>query len=167
MPASRQTLSFETSGNAVYGNRWGRDRYMDVYGQDNFVYYQNVKGIMSVSSDVAYTATVQSSLTPVVLARIPYNDKANDISTGIKINMQYMRQIRSLGISRKGDLLINASSLPTGNTATVTDSYTYIGASDSGITFMADLNTVTNQVRVLYTSTTNLGTLEFTYNILQ
>lgn len=155
-------IVFETNGNVTYGNKWGRDRYMDVYGVDANTYYSNVRGATLVSSDVAYTATVQTSVTPVVLARIPYH------GTGQKINLQYIRHLQSLGISRKGDLLINVANLPSvGNTATVTDSYTYIGASDGGITFMADLNTVTNQVRVLYTSTTNLGTLEFQYNYLQ
>lgn len=167
--ASQQShlISFETDGNTVYGNRWGRDRYINVYGLDSTTYYPSVRGAMLVSSDVAYTATVQTSVTPVVLARIPYNPKPNATATGIKINMQYMRQIRSLGISRKGDLVINVADLPTGNTATVTDTYSYHGVTDGGITFMADLNTVTNQVRVMYTSTTNLGTLEFQYNILQ
>jgi len=156
-------VTFETNGNVSYGNKWGRDRYMDVYGLDSTTYYSNVRGATFVSSDVAYTATVQTSLaTPIVLARIPYH------GTGQKINVQYIRHLQSLGISRKGDLLVNVANLPLfGNTATVTDSFSYIGASDGGITFMADLNTVTNQVRILYTSTTNLGTLEFQYSYLQ
>jgi hypothetical protein len=107
---------------------------------------------------MTFTATVTATSVATVLTRLPF---ANSDQT---ILVKYIRSNPTLGVSRKGELTINITTATTPNTA-VTDRFSYVGSTDGGIEFTADINT--NTVKLLYTSTNNFGTLEYQYSYLQ
>lgn len=152
-------IKFGTSGNSSTEDRFDREGRLIKENNDAWTFKSSISGRAMYQNNVAFTATIQTSIvTPVTLARIPY--AGNDQT----VKVQYIMNKQSVGISRKGDLLIN---IALGTTATVTDSYTYIGSDDGGLTFTANLSTITNTIKVQYTSTNALGTLEYKYSYLQ
>jgi hypothetical protein len=152
-------INFGTSGNSSTEDRFDREDTLIKANNDAWTFKPSIKGRAMYQNNVAFTTTIQTSIsTPVTLARIPY--AGNDQT----VKVQYILNKQSVGISRKGDLLV---SVALGTTATVTDSYTYVGSNDGGMTFTANLNTVTNTIKVQYNSTNAIGTLEYKYSYLQ
>jgi len=151
-------IYFGTDGNVSVEDKFRRTYYMNINGDDSFVYLPTVQGNTYVNSNMTFTATVTATSVATVLTRLPF---ANSDQT---ILVKYIRSNPTLGVSRKGELTINITTATTPNTA-VTDRFSYVGSTDGGIEFTADINT--NTVKLLYTSTNNFGTLEYQYSYLQ
>jgi hypothetical protein len=158
-------IDFATSGNISQGDKFEREWYVVSQNNDAYSYVPSVSGRITYQPGVAYTATIYDNISsPTAITRIPYG------SGDQTINLQYILSVSNKTFSRKGNLTISVS---LGSTATVTDSYTYVGSGDGGVTFSANLNTVTNTVKVLYTNSTAGGgypadkaALEYQYNYL-
>jgi hypothetical protein len=131
---------------------------MNVNGNDTFVYLPTVQGNTYVNSNMTFTATVTATSVATVLTRFPFAGSDQTII------VKYIRSNPTLNVSRRGELTISITTATTPNTA-VKDNFSYIGSSDGGIEFTADVNT--NTVKLLYTSTNSFGTLEYQYSYLQ
>jgi hypothetical protein len=151
-------IYFGTDGNVSQEDKFRRTYYMNTNGDDSFVYLPTVQGNTYVNSNMTFTATVISTSTSAVLARFPFSNSDQTIL------VKYIRSNPTLGVSRRGELTISITTATTPNTA-VKDNFSYIGSSDGGIEFSADVNT--NTVKLLYTSTNSYGTLEYQYSYLQ
>jgi len=150
-------IYFGTDGNVSQEDKFRRTYYMNVNGDDTFVYLPTVQGNAYINSNMTFTATVINTVTATVLTRFPYAGSDQTIL------VKYIRSIPQIGVSRRGELTISVTTATTPNTA-VKDNFSYVGA-DGGIEFSADVNT--NTVKLLYTSTTYYGTLEYQYSYLQ
>ncbi len=159
-PASA-VIEFQAPGCVSVNDRFDRDYNFKVYSTATTVYMAPLKNRQVVLERLASTATLQTSVVPLAFAKLPYTD------TDQKINFEYIVSKTSLGISRKGNLLISVNKIAPSPTITVTENYTYVGSSDGGIEFSADLNTATSTISVYYTSINSIGTLEYSYSSLQ
>lgn len=117
-----------------------------------------VAGPTSINDGTVYTSNLSTSTT---LARFPFNGSEQTL----RVDYNLLKSAAS--ISRKGQLLVNASVLGGVPSANVTDNYSYTGNSDGNLNFSASLNTVTNTVSLNYTSSDTLGTITYKFNILQ
>jgi len=151
-------IYFGTDGNVSQEDKFRRTYYMNTNGDDSFVYLPTVQGNTYVNSNMTFTATVISTSTSAVLARFPFANRDQTIL------VKYIRSIPQIGVSRRGELTISVTTATAPNTS-VKDDFSYVGNSDGGIEFTADVNT--NTVKLLYTSTTYYGTLEYQYSYLQ
>ena len=131
---------------------------MNINGDDTFVYLPTIQGNTYVNSNMTFTATVTATSVATVLTRFPYAGSDQTIL------VKYIRSIPQIGVSRRGELTISVTTATTPNTS-VKDNFSYVGSTDGGIEFTADVNT--NTVKLLYTSTTYYGTLEYQYSYLQ
>jgi Pectate lyase superfamily protein/Major tropism determinant N-terminal domain len=157
-------ISYNTPGNVSIGDKVARETYLAVYGLDNMNYPPTVHGKTYIESGKTYSTSI-TGYAESVLTRLPYSNSDQ------KIKLQYVLNKHDQGFSRKGDLTVSVSNLVLGTTATVTDNFTFVDTSgtygDGGISFTADVNTLTNQVRVLYYSEDPYGTLDYQYSYLQ
>jgi hypothetical protein len=161
LAAASPVIQFDAPGNVSTGDRFDRLNSINVLGQVSTVFVPAIQGRLGISETVAITATIQSSVIPVTFCKIPYSN------TDQAINLQYIVNKQSLGISRKGNLLISVSKIAPDPVITLTETYSYVGSNSGGIEFNVALNTATTTVSVYYTSTNSFGTLEYQYNILQ
>jgi hypothetical protein len=161
---TNRIVTFLSPGNVSIGDIFRRDRFITTSGTDGSIYPSTISGKTYIESNKTYSTSIVA-ITNTVLARIPFS------SSDQKINLQYILNKRDLGFSRKGTLTISICNLVSGTTTAVTDSYNYVDTAgtngDGGITFSADITTATNQVRVLYYSTSPTGTLDYQYSYLQ
>lgn len=151
-------IYFGTDGNVSVEDKFRRTYYMNVSGDDSFVYLPTIQGNAYIESKTAFTATVTATSVATVLTRFPFANKDQTIL------VKYIRSNPTLGVSRRGELTISVTTATAPNTS-VTDNFSYVGNSDGGIEFSADVNT--NTVKLLYTSTNSYGTLEYQYSYLQ
>ena len=153
-------IDFKAPGNVSIGDKFDREYIVNISGNDSTVLYPLVSGKMTFSGIVT-TSTLSTSLIPLTFCRIPYTNGDQSI------NVQYILNKQTLGISRKGNLLISVNKIAPTPTVTLTETYSYVGSSNGGLTFSAGLNTATNTIAVSYVSGNNIGTLEYFYNVLQ
>lgn len=165
-------INFISKGNVSIEDKFSRDTTMvestDDYFKDTVTYPQNIGGHLFVQPNTVFVKAISSVASPPdidpeesrTLVRIPY--AGNDQT----INLQYVVNQYTPGNSRKGNLTINVTSLLTGISASVTDSYSYVG-DDCAINFDADVHFSTNQVRVTYTGTNRTSTITYKYNYLK
>ena len=170
--AQSSIISFISLGNVSIEDKFSRDSSIfentDEYYKNSVVYPQNISGSVFVQPNTVFTKSINElsappgidPVTPNLLTRLPY---AGSDQT---INVQYTVNQYVLGNSRKGNLTINVSSLVTGITAFVTDSYTYTG-DDCAITFSASIHQPTNQVRISFTGTNRTSDISYKYNYLK
>jgi len=154
-------IQFDAPGNTSTGDRFDRENNINVSGAIDTVFPPSVKGRLGLLEKVASTSTIQSSSIPVTFCKIPYSN------TDQAINLQYIVNKQTLGISRKGNLLISVNKVAPDPTVSLTETYSYVGSNSGGIEFNVGLNTATTTVSVYYTSTNSLGTLEYQYSLLQ
>jgi hypothetical protein len=154
-------INFQTNGNSSTEDRFERDNYLADVDTSNYI--SPIAGRVSYTPNTVFTATISATYGyPTVLTRFPY-DGNNQV-----ITIDYARSYAPLDRARKGQLVIRASgSLASGSTATIVDTYTYSGYDDGGISFIADLNTSSNTIKLLYQSTDNFGLLEYRYNYMK
>jgi hypothetical protein len=161
-------INFQSAGNVAFENRFERETFILQNGNDASKVPPSVLGKTHVYSNKTFSTNIQDDIynvTPTTLVRIPYSNSDQ------KIKLQYIANKNTVGFSRKGELTISVSKLALGTTASVTESYTYIDQSgtygDGGLSFLAEISTVTNQVKVLYSSDDGIGTLDYQYSYLQ
>lgn len=159
-PAS-SIIYFQAPGCKSVCDVFERDENIKTLGTSTTVYIAPIKGRLVINETVASTASLVTSLVPYELAKIPYSD------TDQKIDFEYIVSKQSLGISRKGNLLINVNKVSPSPTVTFTENYSYVGSSDGGVEFSVGLNTATNTIYVYYTSINSIGSLEFNHRIFQ
>ena len=102
------------------------------------------------------TATIIASTTTVAITTFPFS------GTQSSVNVQYNLYMPSIPTARTGTLLMNSAILSTITTATITDTYSYIGSSNGGLTFSVSLNTVTSTLTLGYSGTTSTGSITYT-----
>jgi Pectate lyase superfamily protein len=153
-------IEFQAPGNISIGDRFDRVHVVNLGGSDSTILSPIIKGRVDYTGVVS-TATITTSASPLTFCRIPYTDSDQ------AINMQYIINKQSLGISRKGNLLISVSKVAPNPTVSVTENYSYVGSSSGDLTFTASLNTATNAIYVGYVSGNSFGTLEYFYRVLQ
>lgn len=118
-----------------------------------------IKGASYSDNPVITTASIVTSATPVVFVQLPLS------GTEQSIKVRYIVDKSSAGISRSGELSINVAL--GGTVAAVTDRHAWQGPNDGDITFSASINTLTNIVAVAYTSTNDVGVIQFNYTNFQ
>jgi hypothetical protein len=153
-------IDFQAPGNVSIGDKFDREYIVNISGNDSTVLNPLVSGKVTFSGIVT-TSTLSTSLIPLTFCRIPYTNGDQSI------NLQYIVNKQTLGISRKGNLLISVNKIAPAATVTLTETYSYVGASNGDLTFSAGLNTATNTISVSYVSGNSIGTLEYFYNVLQ
>jgi len=160
LDSASAVIEFQAPGNISIGDRFDRTSVVDLQGNDSTILQPTIKGKVDYTGVVS-TSTISTSASPLPFCRIPYTDSDQ------AINLQYIINKQSLGISRKGNLLISVSKVAPVPTISVTETYSYVGASNGDLTFSASLNTATNAISVNYISGNSFGTLEYFYKVLQ
>jgi len=165
-------ITFLSKGNISVEDKFSRDTTMiessDEYYKNTITYPQNISGHVFLQPNTVFTKAISSVASPPdidpvdlnILTRIPY------AGTDQTINLQYTVNQYTQGNSRKGNLLVNVTSLLSGISANVTDSYTYVG-DDCAINFSAEVSFSTNQVKITYTGTNRTSTIAYKYNYLK
>ena len=152
-------IQFGSKGNTTTQDKFDRESYVIQHNNDTYNFVAPVKGSISYESGVAYKGGIVGGSVETTLLRVPFS--------GVDQIIKVQYNISKTTVSRKGELLINVSTgLATGSTATITDSYTFYGDNDGNINFGVSLNQTNNTVKVLYTSLSSIGTLEYKYNYL-
>lgn len=160
-------VNFETQGNVALENKFERETYITVDGNDSSKYPPSVQGKAYIESRKTFSSYIfqGSEFAPSLLTRLPYSNSDQ------KIKLQYIANKPSVGFSRKGELTLNVYKVDTEEDVTVTDSYTYVDVSgtygDGGMTFSAILDTGTKQVKIYYSSVDAFGTIDYQYSYLQ
>ena len=120
-----------------------------------------VSGHASIEPQSVLSTNIVQSASPTTLVKLPFNGSEQSI------RVDYNVLKLASNISRKGELLINASVLGVTPAAVVTDRFSYVGSNDGGLEFSATLNTATNTVVLGYTSTDAVGTITYKFSQLQ
>lgn len=155
-------IKFSTMGNIVSDNY--SSRFTNIYNTQttsNSSVSLIVDGRAYMNYDGVYTSGIIGSTTTVALASLPFNGPEESIRVDYNV-------IKSTAdIARKGQLFISATILSGIASASVTDTYSYIGPTDGGLEFTATLNTNSNLVILGYTSPDSLGTITYKFSQLQ
>lgn len=80
-----------------------------------------------------------------------------------KITISYLLKKPTSNISRSGEIILYLNN----NTVTITDNFSYNGASDGGLEFSAQLDSTNNMLSLAYTSLDDDGHVTYTINYLQ
>jgi hypothetical protein len=152
-------INFLSQGNTSTGDNFRR--FLDLGTSGSVTTFKPlVSGKNYVDYNAVYSSSIANSATPTLLSNFPYVSDQ-------EYKVHYSVVKAPLGVSRKGDILINVSLLGSNTTATITDSYTYSGNSDGGVEFSVALNTSTNTVRLGYTSPDAVGTISYKFSQFQ
>ena len=160
-------IHFESVGNMAQENFMNRETYILENGTNNSKYPPSIKGKTYVQSSRTYSddVTYGTPANPTLLARLPFSN------TDQKFQIQYIVNKPTVGLTRKGDLLVSVGKLNIGTTATVTEHYSYNDLSgvygDGDFAFTAVVDTSTNQVKVFYSCSDSLGTIDYQYSYFQ
>lgn len=152
-------INFISEGNTSEGDNFRR--FFELNTSTSITKFNPlVSGKTYVDHTAVNSKNVVFSPTATLLANFPY--------TGDQEYKVHYSVVKSpLGVSRKGDLVINVSLLGLNTTATITDSYTYSGSSDGGVDFSVALNTATTTVSLGYTSPDAIGTINYKFSQFQ
>lgn len=154
-------IKFDSYGCVSIEDRFYRDDYIkSQIDNSDLVYFPPVSGHTFIQSNRAGVTEIQNTTgaEPQTFLKIPFSGSDQTI------NVQYIVAKPTLGITRKGELTVNAApDLFPG----ISDRYTYSGTGDGDINFSVLLNEDTKTISMLYTSTNSVGTLEFRYTTLQ
>lgn len=149
-------INFVSQGNNSVGDYFAR--FNSINNTTSTVSFKPlVEGYSYTDQPAVYAVSVVASTTTTVLSKFPY-------TTDQSYKVQYSVVKVPSGVSRKGELLINLSQLGSNTTATVTDSYTYTGATDGGVVFTVGLNTATTTVSLGYTSPDAYGSISYKFS---
>lgn len=153
-------INFLSQGNTSTGDNFRR--FFDLNTSSSISTFKPlVNGKNYTDHNSVYSSNIVTAITSAtVLAKFPYS-----VDQEYKVHYSVVKS--PLGVSRKGDILINVSLLGSNTTATVTDSYTYSGTSDGGVEFSVGLNTTTNTVSLGYTSPDAVGTISYKFSQFQ
>jgi hypothetical protein len=153
-------INFLSQGNTSTGDNFRR--FLDLSTSTSVTSFKPlVSGKNYVDHNSVYSSNIVTAITSAtVLAKFPYS-----VDQEYKVHYSVVKS--PLGVSRKGDILINVSLLGSNTTATITDSYTYSGTSDGGVEFSVGLNTTTNTVSLGYTSPDAVGTISYKFSQFQ
>ena len=149
-------INFISDGNTSSGDIFRRF-FEKNEATTEVVFNQLISGRNYTEHNSVYSADIVTTTSPVVLGRFPYSGDQS-------YKVQYSVVKSAIGVSRKGELLINVALLGTNTTATITESYTYAGSSDGGVEFSVGLNTATTTLSLGYTSPDSVGTISYKFN---
>jgi len=152
-------INFLSQGNTSDGDNFRR--FFELSTSTSITKFNPlVNGKNYTEHSSVYSTSIVASIVPTVLVNFPY--------TGDQEYKVHYSVVKSpLGVSRKGDVLINVSLLGTNTTATITDSYTYSGISDGGVEFSVALNTATTTLSLGYISPDSFGTISYKFSQFQ
>jgi len=157
--AKYPVINFLSEGNTSSGDNFRR--FYDYNNGNTTAFKQLVNGKNYTDHNSVYSSNIVTSIsTSTELVSFPYLGDQE-----YKVHYSVVKS--PLGVSRKGDVLINVSLLGTNTTATITDSYTYSGTSDGGVEFSIALNTATTTVSLGYTSPDSVGTISYKFSQFQ
>lgn len=152
-------INFLSQGNTSIGDNFRR--FFDLNTSTVITSFKPlVNGKNYTDHNSVYSTNVVANTSTIVLANFPH---AGDQ----EYRVHYSVVKSPLGVSRKGEILINVSLLGSTNTATITDSYTYSGSSDGGVEFSVGLNTATSTVSLGYVSPDSIGTISYKFSQFQ
>ena len=154
-------IKFDSAGCTSYEDKFYRDDYIKSQIDNNdLVYMPPVSGRTYIQSNRTGVSEIVNTtgFEPQTFLKVPFDGRDQTV------NVQYIVSKPSIGVTRKGDLLVN---LAPDLYPTVTDRYTYTGSTDGNISFGVILNEDTKTINMVYTSTNSLGTLEFRNTSLQ
>jgi len=152
-------INFLSEGNTSTGDNFRR--FLDLSTSTSVTSFKPlINGKIYTEHNSVYSTDVVTSSSPTLLANFPYIGDQE-----YKIHYSVVKS--PLGVSRKGDILINVSLLGSNTTATITDSYTYSGTSDGGVEFSVALNTATTTVSLGYISPDSVGTISYKFSQFQ
>lgn len=168
--------TFDNVGNNSLGdlNQSTAVIYWGSAGNRSEDYFERFQTVNSTSTSVTFKPLVQGHVyyedfgvqsttiavaaSPLVFSKVPW------AGTDQVLKLRYIIDKSSANISRRGEVTV---SVGLGTSAAVTDSFTYQGPNDGGLTFHASLNTSTNVVALAYTSTNAVGTIQYQYSSFQ
>ena len=152
-------IQFQSLGNTSVGDYFDRLPNLNAapYGYD---FYPLIDGTVYIDSQGVVGKSIQSGQNE--LARFPI------LTDSQSIKVTYSIRKAANNISRKGDLLINASYIGLDSLATVTDNYTYTGSNNGQIEFSVLTNTATNTLTLMYTNSgLASGDIKYKFSQLQ
>ena len=124
-----------------------------------------IGGKMYTDLNAVYTAPIITALTTATtLVKFPYS------APETLVNIQYSIFNAGVGVSRKGTMVLNAGTIGTGPTASMSDNFSYVGAalnSDGGVTFSVELSTSTNTINLNYLCTQSGNNITYKFSQLQ
>jgi len=120
-----------------------------------------VTGKAFLDNQTVHVADIVASTGTVTLVKLPFNGREQ--SNKVDYNIIKLES----NISRQGSLLLHGFKLSGSSGVTVTENYTYTGATDGALEFSAVLNTATNTINLGYISADSIGTITYKYSQLQ
>lgn len=155
-------ISWHTPGNVTVDDNFSR--YTEINSTTTSIVSTTswtVAGLSYVENNSVVQKEIINSTTTVILTKLSFN--GNEQQTKIDYNVFNS----SLPVARQGQLTVNTAILNGIPSAWVTDTYTYIGDYDGGLSFSASLSTSTRTVSVGYTSTSTGSTISYKFSQLQ
>lgn len=120
-----------------------------------------VTGKAFLDRQTVYSTNITASTATVTLIKLPFN--GSEQSNRIDYNILKPAS----NISRQGSLLVHGARLGGSPSVTITENYTFTGANDGQLEFVAELNTASNTINLGYTSVDAIGTITYKYSQLQ
>ena len=153
--ATTAVLSFSTPGNKSQNDYF--DRFQSINSTStNYKLGPLVEGAVCINQLETKTVDIASG-GPTVFIKLPWSQSDQ------KIQMEYLIKKPSSSITRSGTVSIFLRD----TLANLTDNFSYSGASDGGLTFSSQINTLTNVIALVYTSSDSDGTIDYKINYLQ